>query len=159
MYYFVKPAQYEYIKKSLLVYSDYYYCCARYIWRYVNPTTTSKLPDLEDAFFLRPIEIAISHRCKIPENSEDFEKFQNIKSVFSSYNYSMKGNGSLVEFDIFQALNEINILSNQIMVIRDEKTHHGLIFLKENYTDPIKKNEILTILADFSTHQKVSDIN
>ena len=55
--------------------------------------------------------------------------------------------------------NEINILSNQIMVIRDEKTHHGLIFLKENYTDPIKKNEILTILADFSTHQKVSDIN
>ena len=71
----------------------------------------------------------------------------------------MKGNGSLVEFDIFQALNEINILSNQIMVIRDEKTHHGLIFLKENYTDPIKKNEILTILADFSTHQKVSDIN
>ena len=76
-----------------------------------------------------------------------YEKFQNIKSVFSSYNYSMKGNGSLVEFDIFQALNEINILSNQIMVIRDEKTHHGLIFLKENYIELDKVADIINSLS------------
>lgn len=159
LYYFISPKQYEYIKKSLYVYSDYYYNCARFLWRYVNPTTTAKLPDLEKCFFLRDGEFSVSLRSNIPENSEDFEKFQNIKSVFSSYNYSMRGNGSLLEFDIFNAVDEINVLDKQVLIIRDEKTHHGFIFLKDNYIDPVKKNELMNILADHMVYEKISNVN
>lgn len=159
MFYHIKPQAYEYIKRYLYIYSDYYFYCARFLWRYVNPTTTTKLPDLEEAFKLRPKENSISLRCNMPENSYEDQKFQNIKSVFSSYAYSMKNNGALLEFDIFNIIKEINLLEKQIIVIRDEKTHHGFFFLKDTYSNPIKKNEILSVLADYMDYKKVSNIH
>jgi hypothetical protein len=159
MFDYIFPIEYIYIKKKLYIYTDYYFSCARFLWRYVNPTNSNKLPDLEDAFFLRKNELSISLRSNIPENSKQDEKFYNIKSVFSKYKYSMKGNGSLIEFDIYKVINEINLLEKQVIIVRNENTHHGFFFLKDNYNNPIKKNEILNILADYMDYKKISDCN